>query len=211
MVNEDTPSPRKDTYFVSLLQRMTDGDERAAEEFVQHYAPLLRMVIKKRLQLGRPIGFVYDVGDGVQDSFKSFWRIVVEGLLPEDLDNDAKLTAYLKQLARFKAAKACRAYTGTAKRDVRRHKSLDDGDPKVAALIDPSPDPAEMTEKHELLKRALASLSFQERLALHLHSQRRPFREIAEELDCSEETARRTVFRLLLRLSDVSRDHEYAT
>jgi hypothetical protein len=136
-----------DNHFTKLLHSYIEQkDERAVEEIVLHYGPILRHIVKHRLENWRYFNRE-DIRDVEQDAWKSIFRLVLDGVDLDDLDNDAKLTALIKLIAERKAAKLLRAQVHTAKRDVRRLIQLDGAASRLTRiLVDPQVGPAKRAE-----------------------------------------------------------------
>lgn len=179
-----------DTHFTKLLHRYIEQkDERAVEEIVQHYGPLLRGIVKHRLENWRYFTRE-DVRDVEQDAWKSIFRLVLDGVDLDDLDNDAKLTALIKLIAERKAAKLVRAQVHTAKRDVRRLISLDGAASRLTRiLVDPQLGPAKRAELNDLLRHELEALPSEHQRILQMRTIGWSHERIAEELGCSVDSA----------------------
>jgi RNA polymerase sigma factor (sigma-70 family) len=180
--------------FKELLDRINQGDERAADELYQHYNSTLTHIVRLRLTRYHLMLPVCDDEDVTQDAWMSIFRLIREG---RPFETKEEVVALFKQVALRKSAKVIRRFLFTATRDLRRRESPEASVVAQASVADPAPDPQQTAENNELLERALESLSPGDRLLLHMRMQGHSLREIAAEIGCDERTVPRPLMSIL--------------
>lgn len=161
--------------FKLLMQRVRAGDQQAAAEIVQRYEPLIRREVRLRLEDQR-LRRVFDSLDVCQSVLASFFVRCAVG--EYELDEPAHLLRLLVTMTRNKVSSSARKQH-QQKRDQRRQAVGDDAT-AFAASSDPSP--SEIVSGNELLARARAALSDDERRLAELRSAGHSWDQVAAEL-----------------------------
>ena len=151
------PSP-----FAEFVVRIRAGDERAAEELVRKYEPLIRREVRLHLE-DRRLGRLFDSMDVCQSVMKSFFVRTAAGQY--DLDEPGQLVGLLVTMARNKLASAARK-EHRQKRDQRRGA----GDEALALVAGADPTPSRMMEGRDLIEQLRGRLTEEERLLADLRA-----------------------------------------
>ena len=180
--------------FPDFIQRIRAGDDRAAEELVRRYEPLIRREVRLRIEDER-LNRVFDSMDVCQSVLASFFVRAVTG--EYDLDEPQHLVRLLVTMARNKLASKARL-EHRQKRDQRRVTVTD---PEVMnGLTDGEPSPSEILSRRELLEQMRASLTDEEREIADLRGQGLAWEQIAERLGGSGNTRRMQLTRGIERV-----------
>jgi RNA polymerase sigma-70 factor (ECF subfamily) len=181
------------TDFTQFIHRIRAGDQAAAAEMVHRYEPLIRRVVRLKLE-DRRLERLFDSMDICQSVLGSFFVRVAAGQY--DLDRPEQLVRLLVTMARNKLAGAARRQN----RGRRDHRRLDAGGPeRLARLADPTPDPGEQVAGRELLDRFQAILSEEERQLVDLRNHGYGWDEIAARLGGSPNARRMQLARAVER------------
>src|SRR5262249_32925394 len=149
------------------------GDGQAAAELVRQYEPLLRRMVRLRLEDQR-LQRVFDSMDVCQSVLASFFVRVGAGQY--DLDQPDQLVKLLVRMVRNKLASAAR-YQHRQRRDQRR---LSAGEAQeLAQVAAASPSPSRLIAGRELLDRFRQCLTDEERKLADLRSQGMPWADVA--------------------------------
>src|SRR6266699_3224667 len=141
--------------FVAYVARLRAGDERALEELVSRYAPVIKLEARMRLRSPH-LRAVLDSMDVCQSVLKSFFLRAAAGQF--EIDRPADLRKHQDQMTCNKSLEAARREYAQ-KRDARRSVGLGDEAHKVPG----GDDPVEEVEWQELLLRGRQMLSPDER------------------------------------------------
>ncbi len=157
--------------FPRLVERLRGGDPAAAEELVRHYQAVVRTWVRRRLsEPGRTPSFDWE--DVWQSVLRSFIVRVAAGRY--DLGDARQLEGLLFRMTNNKLI------------DRLRHEQrlpwAADGSGALAGLVDPGPPPDRAALSADLLRRALALLSPEERAMGELRAAGRSWPEIAAAL-----------------------------
>ena len=175
------PSP-----FADLVRRVRSGDDAAATELVQTFAPLVRREVRLRLA-DRRLERLFDSMDVCQSVLKSFFVRTAAGQY--DLDDPAQLVRLLVRMARNKLADAARR-EHRQKRDYRM--AAGDGE-AVAAVAGDDPSPSRMAAGRELLGLVRGRLTADEQVLADLRGEGLTWDEIAARVGGTAQ-ARRVQF-----------------
>lgn len=181
--------------FPSFIQRVRAGDERAAEELVRLYEPIIRREVRLHLedyQLRR----LFDSMDICQSVLASFFIRAAVGQY--ELNAPDQLGKLLVAMTRNKLASAVRTQH-RLKRDQRKDASIESG--RVPPLIDPAPLPDETIVGRELLQRVRERLSEEERQLADSRGDGESWEEIAHRLGGSAQARRMQLARAVDRVS----------
>ena len=155
-----------------LIRRVRARDERAAEELVRRFEPLIRREI--RLGLVDPrLRRLFDSMDVCQSVLGSFF--VRMGAGQYDVDEPGQLVRLLVAISRKKLASAARHYC-RRRRDLRRE---DGGAVDMARVAGSDPSPSRMLSARELLERFRSGLDEEERRLLDFRTGGMAWGEIA--------------------------------
>jgi RNA polymerase sigma factor (sigma-70 family) len=185
-------------------RRLTDGlragDPRAEQEFWERYGPALQRLAEKRLssKLQARVG----PEDVVQSACRTFLRRARGGEF--QLPDSNALWQVLCVITLTKAAEQARFHS-RRKRSIAQETSLDhasayDGAGELGP-VDPHGDPVGAVALADQLEQVLASLEERERQVVELKLQDLTNDDVAQRLNLSERTVRRTLKSLQDRLS----------
>jgi RNA polymerase sigma factor (sigma-70 family) len=169
--------------FEQMLRALREGDSAPFGEFLRLHGEDLRRVVRIRLGLFPPARD-HDFSDIWQSILKSFLRHAAGNKLRPD--SPKALLALLITMARNKAATKAR----------RRRRAAGDLSPDWDGATD-SPSPLERLADDELVQRAMALLSPEERELLLTHLDGKPYAAIAEERGTTADAVRMRVNRAL--------------
>src|SRR5262245_38967005 len=162
--------------FTDLIRRIRAGDERAAEELVRQYEPLIRRVVRLHLEDQR-LSRLFDSADVCQSVLASFFVRAAAGQY--DLERPDQLVRLLVKMARNKLASEARRQ-GRQRRD---HRRTADPDPEVLEQVAAAePSPSQLVAGQELLHAFRQRLSDEERQLADLRGQGLGWADIAERL-----------------------------
>ena len=160
--------------FVAYVARLRAGDQKALEELINRYAPVIKL--EARMRLRNPhLRAVLDSMDICQSVLKSFFLRAAAGQFSIDRPED--LRKLLVQMACNKSLEAARREYAQ-KRDARRSVGLGD----EAHQVPGGADPMEEVEWQELLLRGRQMLSPDERRLAEARANGQTWEEIAAEL-----------------------------
>jgi RNA polymerase sigma-70 factor (ECF subfamily) len=182
--------------FADLLQRVRDGDGRAATELVERYESEIRLEIRSSLRLRDPrLRRVFDSMDVCQSVLASFFARVAAGRF--DLERPEQLLALLVSMARHKLSEKVR-YQQRQRRDIRRARSVGPDDLDVAAL---QPPPDQLAANKEMLEVLRQRLSPEEQQLADLRAQGQDWGAIAAVMGGTPEARRKQLSRTIERVS----------
>lgn len=162
--------------FADFIRRLRAGDERAAEEVVRKYEPIVRRELRMSMTDQR-IGRVVDSVDICQSIWSSFFLRAAAGQY--DLDTPNHLVKLLMSMAKHKLASQARQQH-RQKRDVSRTES--DGE-MIDGLSDQGQDtPSAIVSGKELLAVMEGKLSEEERQVADLRREGLSWSEVAARL-----------------------------
>jgi RNA polymerase sigma factor (sigma-70 family) len=180
--------------FRDLLQRVRQGDQRAASDLVRQFEPELRRVV--RVQLNDPrLRRTLDSVDVCQSVLANFFVRVSLGEF--DLHEPEQLLHLLIVMARNKMRdKARRQQAG--RRDQRRLEAQEDG--CLEQLAAPGPGPEHIALARDLLAEVHRLLTAEERLLADQRAQGLEWAEIAARLGGKPDGLRKKLSRGLDRV-----------
>jgi RNA polymerase sigma-70 factor (ECF subfamily) len=179
--------------FSELIRRVRAGDERAAEELVHKYEPLIRREVRLRLSDHR-LERVFDSMDVCQSVLASFFVRTAAGQY--EMDRPEQLVRLLVRMARNKLASAAREQH-RQRRDVRR--VAPDGADALRGVVGDTPSPSRCVAGKELLEQFRAALSDEERRLADLRAEGHAWAEIAARLGGTPEARRAQLSRAVGR------------
>jgi RNA polymerase sigma-70 factor (ECF subfamily) len=179
--------------FDEFIRRIRDGDERAAEELVRQYEPLIRRAVRMRLEDER-LRRLFDSTDVCQSVLASFFARTALGQY--DLETPERLIGLLVAMTRNKVAAAAR-WQQSQRRDARRVAPAEE----LAEVADPGPSPSEQVSCRELLEQFRASLSAEESQIARLRNDGLNWAEVASQLGGSAQARRVQFARAMERIS----------
>jgi RNA polymerase sigma-70 factor (ECF subfamily) len=179
--------------FADFIRRIRAGDDRAAQELVDRYEPVIRREVRLRLQDPRLQG-CFDWTDICQSVMASFFVRAASG--EYDLEQPEQLLRLLVVMARNKLSHQTRKHRA-AKRDYRRLEARD-----PAYLDSPSalPSPSRLVASRELLDEFRRRLSAEERMLADLRAEGFDWAEVATRLGGTPQARRKQLARALDRV-----------
>jgi RNA polymerase sigma-70 factor (ECF subfamily) len=182
-----------DTTFADFIRRIRAGDDRAAQELVERYEPVIRREVRLRLRDPR-LTSQFDWTDVCQSVLASFFVRAASGQY--DLDEPGQLLKLLVAMTRNKLANQARWH-----RAGRRDYRLVSHDPAALegrAIAQPSP--SRMVAGRELLEEFRRRLSEEERALIDLRAQGCEWPEIAARLGGTAQSRRKQFIRAVDRV-----------
>jgi RNA polymerase sigma-70 factor (ECF subfamily) len=180
--------------FRDLMARVRAGDERAADELVRRYEPLIRREVRLRLE-DRRLARVFDSMDVCQSVLASFFVRAAAGQY--DLDEPGQLVRLLVTMARNKLASAARQQY-RQRRDPRR---LAGGAEGLEQVAEAGPTPSVALAGKELLANFLGRLGEEERRIVELRGQGLAWDEVARQLGGTAQARRMQLARAAERVA----------
>jgi RNA polymerase sigma-70 factor, ECF subfamily len=196
-MNNSSPDPE------SLVSRARTGDEGALGQLLESFRSYLTLLA--RLQIGRRLQGKTDAADLVQETFLQAHRCFADFRGA----SEASVAAWLRQILASRVAKLIRHYQGSARRDVRLERELEQDLDQTSQRIDvglvaPSSSPSQRAVRREqtvLLAEALGRLAADDREVVILrHLEERTFPEVAERMGRSVDSVKKLWVRALGRL-----------
>jgi RNA polymerase sigma-70 factor (ECF subfamily) len=180
--------------FAALIERVRAGDERAAEELVRRYEPMVRRAARLRLADPR-LSRVLDSMDICQSVMASFFVRAAMGQY--ELNTPDQLLRLLAVMARNKLANQA-VRQRAARRDVRRIEPGAIDDDEIAAR---DPSPSRLCAAKELLGEARTRLSPDELRLLEQRQDGMGWDEIAAAEGGKPEALRKKLARAVARVA----------
>ena len=178
--------------FQTLMQQVQAGSPEAATELVEAFGPHLIRVVRRHLD--RKLRAKFDSVDFVQAVWGSFFA---NSHRLGTFDQPEQLVAFLVTLARNKVVEEFRRRLQTKKHNVNRESPLPAGADGNADLISGRyPTPSQVAIAREQWDQLLAGQPDHYQQIIQLRYQGATYREIAEQLEITERTARRVIDRL---------------
>jgi RNA polymerase sigma-70 factor (ECF subfamily) len=185
-----------------LLPAALSGDVQKLDQLIEHYRNYLGILA--RAHISTALQAKADPSDLVQETLLEARRDfrTFRG------SSEAEFVAWIRTMMANNGARFIRHYTGVAARDVRRERSLiadlDRSADLMARLISPASSPSEQAARSEAaveLANAMAALPDHYRDAIILyHLQSRPIKEIARQMDRTEDSVKKLLARALIQL-----------
>ncbi len=178
-----------DQEFATLMQRIREGSQEAAQELFERYGPHIFRVVRR--QLHRNLRSKYDSADFAQAVWASFFAVHPAR---RSFDGPEALISYLAELAKNKVIDATRQRFRTVKYNVGREESLERSETVKRQLpTSREPTPSQVVRAKERWDQIVANLSENQQRVITLLLEGYTHQEIAEELDLNERTIRRLV------------------
>jgi RNA polymerase sigma-70 factor (ECF subfamily) len=165
----------EDSTFSQFIDRIRAGDEKAAEELVKRFEPVIRMEVRMGMR-DPSLNRLFDSMDICQSVLGSFFVRAASGQF--DLNKPENLVHLLVRMARNKLASQARLYYQD-RRDVRRMSKRMGG--KLDTVAD-DPSPSQVVAGRELLERFRECLTEEERRLVLRRNQGQSWAEIATEM-----------------------------
>jgi RNA polymerase sigma-70 factor (ECF subfamily) len=182
------------TAFADFIRRIRAGDDRAAQELVERYEPVIRREVRLRLRDPR-LNSRFDWTDVCQSVLASFFVRATSGQY--DLEEPGQLLKLLLTMTRNKLANQARL-NRAGRRDYRRLEAQDPADLEGRAIAQASP--SRMVAGRELLEEFRRCLSEEERALVDLRAQGYEWPEIAARLGGTAQARRKQFTRAIDRV-----------
>jgi len=177
--------------FATLIARVRQGDQDAAELLVRHYEPIIRREIRLSLVDPRLVR-LFDSIDVSQSVFASFFSRSTQGQF--DLEDANQLAALLLRMARNKLASRSRD-AKRQKRDFRRMVALEQH--AIECLVSAEPEPCDRLSEAEQIQCIRDQLSRENTELFELRSQGVAWPEIARRVGGMPQARRVQLMRAL--------------
>ncbi|MBL9080802.1 MAG: sigma-70 family RNA polymerase sigma factor [Planctomycetales bacterium] len=171
----------------ALLQKVSFGDDSAAEMLLQQFGPVVLRTV--RLRLNEKLRRKLESVDLVQAVWQSFFGNFEE---LGHFDDPNKLCAYLVRIAERKVFMAAR-YENRAKRGGGRLQQLDEVIADSSKMFGRESTPSKLAVAAETWEQMIAKLSARDQRILYLRNLGFTRVEIAEQLSIGEATVRRVL------------------
>jgi RNA polymerase sigma-70 factor (ECF subfamily) len=182
------------TTFADFIRRIRAGDDRAAQELVERYEPVIRREVQLRLKDPR-LNSRFEWTDVCQSVLASFFVRAASGQY--DLEEPEQLLKLLVAMTRNKLANQARL-NRAGRRDYRRLEPQDRADLEGQWI--PTPSPSRMVAGRELLEQFRRCLSEEERALVDLRAQGYEWPEIADRLGGTPQARRKQFTRAIDRV-----------
>jgi len=180
--------------FNSLLQRIRDGSEDAAREFVDAYGQAILRAVRRKLN--RKLRSRFDSADLLQSVWASFFA---DRQAIDSFSGPAAVVAYLQETARNKIGEKYRQMYHRQKCPVAHEEPLDkyvDSSGLGANIPGGDPTPSEAVSFQESYDQVASSISPEMQQMLEMQRHGDTYEDIAREFGVSARTIRR-IFRRL--------------
>jgi RNA polymerase sigma-70 factor (ECF subfamily) len=176
----------------TMLEKLSNGDAKAAERVFRDYEPFLRAMVRRRLTPS--LRSKFDSMDVVQ----SVWTDVIKGFRANERQfaDRAHLRAFLARVAYNHFVNHCRRHSP----DLAHEQPLHD-DESAAPACSASPRPSQVVAADELWTSLLQMCPPSRREVLELKRQGLPLAEIASRTGLHEGSVRRLLYDLAKRLA----------
>jgi len=186
-----------------LVSLARTGDESALGKLLESFRSYLTLLA--RLQIGRRLQGKADAADLVQETFLQAHRCFVDF----QGASEASVASWLRQILASRVAKLIRRYQGSAGRDVRLERELEQDLDQTSQRIDvglvaSSSSPSQRAIRREqavLLAETLSRLAADDREVIILrHLEERTFPDVAQRMGRSVDSVKKLWVRALGRL-----------
>ena len=178
--------------FQTLMQQVKAGSSEAEAELLETFGPHLIRVVRRHLD--RKLRAKFDSVDFVQAVWGSFFANYHR---LGTFDQPEQLVAFLATLARNKVVEEFRRRLQSQKYNIKRESPLPGGaDGDADLLPGHCPTPSQVAVAREQWDQLLADQPVHYQRIIQLRYQGATYREIAEQLEITERTARRVIDRL---------------
>lgn len=182
-----------DPDFADFLRQIRDGDDRAAEELVRRFEPIIRREVRMRIGDKR-LRRAFDSVDVSQSVLANFLSQAAKGRY--ELECPDQLLRLLLAMTRHRLVSRARRERRQV-RDVRR-LAVEPG--ILEGLVDPRPSPSQIVSRQEQWELLKSSLSDEERQIVDLRLAGHSWDEIAAHLGGTGPARRMQLSRRLDRL-----------
>lgn len=179
----------KTSEFRKLLEEVKNGSATAVERLVTEYGPVIRHVIRGRLD--PRIRSKFDSIDFEQMVWASVFRVQDPAF---DFETPQDFCRFLAALARNKVIDEHRRRFNSQKRQVTREQDWDSE--TAASQNSREPSPSQVAQARELASRMLRGHSARNRRIMEMRMEGASVREIADALQIDMSTVRRTIARV---------------
>ena len=175
--------------FASLMKELREGSDEAAWKLLEEYGPHIKAVVRK--SLGTRLRVLYDSTDFVQSVWASLLRA------DHDFVNVKNPRNFILAVARNKVVDEMRKRRQSIKHNVDREIPLDSVE--ESDLGGHSPRPSEWVQAKERWESIMSGQNEVGKEVIRLRIAGHTLEDIAERLDISERTVRRTIKRIVDR------------
>lgn len=182
--------------FLNLLAAIREGSEEAVWKLIETYDPHIRRIIRRKLN--EAIKVQFESIDFAQMVWASF---LVEPERIRSFGSERDLLRYLSAMAANKVLDQYRRMNAFGKRDAQLGSFHDD---QQNLRTEHQASPSQIVIAREKYHELIDSLEDKERCVLQLRLKGYKFREIADELEMDESTARRIIKRVAVRVGGLS-------
>jgi RNA polymerase sigma-70 factor (ECF subfamily) len=187
--------------FKTLMQRLRDGDESAAQQLVDKYGEYIIFAVRRKLD--QKLRRLFDSVDFVQAVWASFFAVAPGQY---DFERPEKLVKFLTSMAQNKVVDAVRERLLSQKRDLNREEVLSESiTVHTRGLRSTAPGPEEVAMAREQWEVWLRSQPSQYRTIIERVANGQSQEAVAQELGVADRTVRRALERLS---SDVAHESE---
>jgi RNA polymerase sigma-70 factor (ECF subfamily) len=179
--------------FAELINRMRNGDARAADELYQKYEKEVRMEVRSRMRDPR-LRRTVDSGDVCQSVLLSFF--VRAALGQYDLDDPAGVVGLLVDITRKKVASQARR----ERRQCRDNRRVEPVDVRQVEQPASTPTPSAIVAGEELRQAIQNELTEEERQLADRRSRGQGWAEIVAELGGTVEARKKQMERTIKRV-----------
>jgi RNA polymerase sigma factor (sigma-70 family) len=181
--------------FAAYIQRIRAGDERAAAELVRQYEPLIRRVVRLRLE-DPGLRRLFDSVDVCQSVLASFFRRSAAGQY--DLENPEQLAKLLATMAKNQLISAARRQR-SQRRDHRRNAP--DAAEHLGRIAARQSTPSQQVSGQELFRRFRQEMTDEEKQLAELRSRGLDWAGVAGVLGGTAQARRMQLARALDRVA----------
>jgi len=176
----------------SLLEKLSKGENEAAEKVFRDFEPFLRAMVRRRLT--SPLRAKFDSMDVVQ----SAWSELLEGFRAgaREFKDQAHLRAFLARVTYNHFVNECRRNSAALEREEAFRTDV-----SYAIPVSSQPRPSQQAQADELWDTLLDLCPPHHRRILELKRQGLPLAEIAEQVELHEGSVRRILYDLAKRLA----------
>ena len=175
--------------FEASMAAIRQGSETAIWRLIEAFGPHIRQVVRRRID--RRLRGRYDSMDFVQMVWVTFFREpekIAQFRKPEEL------MRYLTTVAKNKVIEEIR-HSRTEKQDVSRERAIEnEAEVEVSANTE---TPEQIAMAKEFWSQLMAGQSDRDKQIVQLRLSGKSYREIADQLEIHERTARKVIERLL--------------
>jgi len=207
-IKMSTPNNERQVEFKQLLEELSQGSDEAASRIVDLYSTNILRVIRRSLPRA-----IRPKIDSV-DIFQSVWMsILAKRTRLAQLDTPQRFIAYLAATARLKVLEKYRHFTRMQAFDVKREQRMSDPidacNAKLGVVIAKAtftdvkhPPASAVAQAREAWQKIISNCNERDQQIVELRLKGQTYETIANELNVSTRTIRRTLQRLLLTVTN---------